>query len=624
MDQSKTPTLDPTIYDRNLAALRNAEPRLAEVLAHLPEVGPEEVAPAYTRDGRLSFRLLGPDGVPTWFGRTSIPTVRAEALLDRFDTGKANVILPGIGQGTEAALLTRRLGRHRAVFVWEPDARSVQLALRLHNLATAIEDGRLVLLVCMLPELTAALAGWLKEHPGHLCPNQMLMWPWQSMAEIAPIRSAVEIAYQRTEHDRQQALAQLRACRETIARTSVQGPPPARSGGESPPPDRRDHRPVIALVALHAADNTWALTDALSDAASTLGWPVVRADIRRPGDMHSLARASRLAGSAPGTPNLAILIDVVREQVRDILPERIPAICWLSDKADRFGHPGHDMLAVTGPEVARRALAAGADARRLLVCPPPCLASPLTSPDQEQTNRPIDLLLVSNTGPVDAVNLAPKLPSYAQIWKVAADLLAARIESFTSDQAKTILERAEAKLAVHVDDPDTRQEMIHLLGQVLAPSLLIRFISHVLIENNVTFRIAGPGWATTFPQQAGPTVSGVQQRMTTFRQTKVVIHADCTGLSTADALLAAGCGAAVIARRHPDDTQPGGLYTLLNPDTELLVFASTRELVAQAKGLLQDPIRYREMADRAVRRCLAEHAPAARLQALKTAATSVF
>ncbi len=199
MEHKPTDTLDPSIFQRNLDALTQRDPALANRLSPLAAADAALPPLVRTRDGHLNFRLPRPDGPPAWFGRSSIPGVRAEALLAQFHAGGGNVLLPGIGEGTEARLLTQRLARHQVVFIWESDIGILHLAIRLRDFAEPILAERLVFLVCPVSGLTPVLMDWVRSHPGRSCPTRLLMWPWQSMSEISACRSAVESAYQQSQ-----------------------------------------------------------------------------------------------------------------------------------------------------------------------------------------------------------------------------------------------------------------------------------------------------------------------------------------------------------------------------------------------------------------------------------------
>jgi hypothetical protein len=189
------PPPDTAIFDRNLEALRAEDADLALRLAGL-DISPFSPTPAHTRDGRLSFRLTRTEGQREWLGRTSIPGVRAAALLEQFDPGNRNVLLPGFGEGTEIHNLLAKLDPHRLVFVWEPELITIRLGLALRDYRGGLTGSRLIILQCPNTHLTEELARWLIGHPHHQCPTRLMAWPWQSQAELAECRSAVEAAWQ--------------------------------------------------------------------------------------------------------------------------------------------------------------------------------------------------------------------------------------------------------------------------------------------------------------------------------------------------------------------------------------------------------------------------------------------
>jgi len=304
----------------------------------------------------------------------------------------------------------------------------------------------------------------------------------------------------------------------------------------------------------------------------------------------------------------------------------VPAVCWLLSETvinDRLASqdPG-DPVAVASSRLADRAVSCGIDARRLTVCPPPCLAPLEAEPPASNEERPIDVALFANVGPVDAASLGLELPSYAQIWECAVDLLKARIETFTDDEAEKLLARAEAKMRSAIDEPSVRRDALGAFPSHVAPSLLARFIAQALVKNDIRVRIHGTGWDKAFDAQMGEPAATIARRGEIMRRARIVVQAEVTGRVTTNALLAAGSGAVLIARTHPCDQQPGGLHTLLEPEREILTFRHARELVEQIRRLLGDETARRSIAARAWQRCRSDHGPAARLQALRAAATS--
>lgn len=188
-----TPPPDPALLAHNLDALQPAHPDLALRLASF-DLTPFNPQPALTRDGQLSYRLTRPDGKTYWLGRSSVPGVRASVLMEQFDPGQGNVLLPGIGEGTEIETLLTRLKPPRTVFVWESELINIRLTLALHDFSAGLRAGRLVLLNCVAADLTSTLVNWLVSHPGVPGPTRIMLWPWQSQADAAQCRIAVEAA----------------------------------------------------------------------------------------------------------------------------------------------------------------------------------------------------------------------------------------------------------------------------------------------------------------------------------------------------------------------------------------------------------------------------------------------
>ena len=188
------PPPDAGILQRNLNALRAVDPTLAGQFSDL-NLSPFNPTPARTRDGKPSFRFTRPGGQTEWLGRSSVPGVRAAALLEQFDPGQGNVLLPAFGEGTEVEELLKRLETHRLVFVWEPDLLTIRLALALHDYAAALQAERLIILRCPVENLDRVLTDWLWAHPKQQCPTRIMRWPWQSQAELDTIRSSVETAW---------------------------------------------------------------------------------------------------------------------------------------------------------------------------------------------------------------------------------------------------------------------------------------------------------------------------------------------------------------------------------------------------------------------------------------------
>lgn len=170
----------------NLDALRAVDSDLADRLAACDL--PDDLEHTDTFDGQQSFRSasLSRSG---WFGQTSMPSLRDQIVIDRFDHAGSNVILPGCGQGTGIKLLLDRLAQHNTVYVYEPTPLNLALLLRLHDLAHAIRIHRLVLLCD--ETLDKPLLDVLARYPLLTAPAKMLSWPWLTDEQTQKLSSQV-------------------------------------------------------------------------------------------------------------------------------------------------------------------------------------------------------------------------------------------------------------------------------------------------------------------------------------------------------------------------------------------------------------------------------------------------
>ncbi len=600
-------TLDPAILDRNLSSLADVDAALAREIGAAADRAPESVA-ALTRDAQINLRLRTSDGKPAWFGQTSVPLARADALLDQFQAGNGNVFLPGIAQGMEVARLVQRLGRHRAVFVWETDAVNLLFALRLHELAGPIRDGRVVFVLTDPERLTEALVDSLAQRPGHLCPDRILMWPWYTLAGIAGCRSSVETAYHQVERQRASRLVELRA--------QLKAKP--ASGPADPP--------VGAVLSMVPTPETQCLAGRLSDAAAEAGWRVTQATIRTPGDVHALARASRLLTEFPHRPAWAVLLDGCRAEMADVLPEQVPAISWFTGQSTMAASIGSrmgpkDRLMATHQAAADRAAELGLARDRIHIRPLPCLV-PCDHEPPDWTERSIDIAILTNLAPTDAGSFGHDLSTHVKVWQAALDLLGKQRDTFTEGDIHRILEQAETRAGMRVEDPGGRRHMAELLSGPVATTLAWQSLAQLIAKSGFTASCWGSGWgAIQGVNHCGglPELAGRQE---IYRCAKCTIFVQPTGCVPLDLLLAAASGCAVFWKKHPHDGAPGGASTLLKPGEQAIHFRRHVDIVSQLNRILPSPDAWKSLTHQAFGRCETEHDAGSALRDIQAVASS--
>jgi glycosyltransferase involved in cell wall biosynthesis len=428
------------------------------------------------------------------------------------------------------------------------------------------------------------------------------------MAGIAPCRSAVEAAYHEIERRRRDRLVELQRQLNSL---------PSASGTTDNPP--------AVLLSIHTQEEIQALTDALISAAGSTGWDLAAAVIRKPGDVHPLSRASRLAAGLKSRPIAAILLDVCRNELADVLPPTVPAIIWLTHRSspdgilDRIGKT--DQIMATDARMADSLTAAGVEATRITIAPLPCLLGD-DDPPPDWDDRPIDVAICANLASTDPTVHGHDLPTHTKVWQTALERIRSRIDKFTDGDVPSMLTAAESVLRMRIDHPGARQSITRLLGGPAASALIWQDLVQHLARAKVKTDCWGLGWAADAGVQLRGPIPGLADRAAIYRQAKCVLFASPTGVVPADVLLAAAAGAVVIWRKHPLDTRPGGLANLLKPGEQAVVYAANRDLPRLVSSLLADAAAWRKITTAARQRCRTDHTPARAIALVKAAATS--
>ncbi len=602
MNDSDTDLIDPTILRRNLDALREIDPAAADLFAALPV--PAGATACRGRDGSATFRLVREDGREHWLGGTSAPTVSAPALLSGFDAGSGNVLLFGIGHGTEVSLLLRRIEPHRGVLVLEPDAAAAALALRLHDYTDAIRRRRLVILPAAMNDAEARLTEFLLRHEGYCCPERVLVWPWQDPVTIPSVRGLVERAAAAAGQERARAIADLHA------------------RWRQHPPAELPARPRVAVVALMAAPPVWDWAERAVAGLREIGCAAEEFVVRSPIDCH----VARLAGRLDAfQPDWALAIRASRNMLGSAVPPGVPIVSWLDPigpdaKALAANLGPFDSIAVTSATLGRRLTEAGLPAERLAVVP--LAAQPTDEPPPPDHERPYDVVMLCDVAPPDPEALGLRLHTQQVLWRETAAIIRREAESFTSDRAEAVLAAAEQRAKMAIREPEVRQAFCNAIAEALGPAVVAVEAVQQMLAAGLCVHVWGTGWESHPGAKScrrGPLPSPEETRVI-LSQTKSYVCIDINGFVGSDLFDAITCGAVVIWRRHPQDATDGGLGTLFAEGTDYLAFRTAQELVASCRKIISgDEIRS-DVAASAMSRLRREHAFAQRVRKLSSLA----
>jgi hypothetical protein len=602
MDRGDTAEIDPAVFDRNLAALRELDPSLADCLAS--RAIPDNVIPCRGRDGLTTFRIRGDDGREHWFGGTSAPTVSAPAMLAGFDAGTGNVLLPGIGHGTEASLLLQRLEAHRGVLVLESDPLALALALRLHDYHEAILEKRFALILSSAEAAEDRLRAFLFNHDGYCCPERMLVWPWQAHSATQPLQSMVERCATAAIQHRGRALAEVQGrWRKTV-------------------PAEMPATPRVAVVARMVTPVVWRWAEYAATAGRELGWTTEAFIIRGPADCHILRLAR---GLHEFNPDWVLAIGATRNVLTSAVAPGVPIAAWLDSLGAACVSGGGigsvDSVAATSAAVRDRLPFGGMPKHRVTVVPhaAPARQTQGEAGGLEDADRPYDAVILLDVAPANPQDAGVTLHTQQVLWRESVSIIRRDLDSFTSERAEPVLATAEARVKMTIREPAIRKAFVQLIADVIGPTTVAVETGRQLVQAGVGVHVWGSGWdkqsiAQVVHHGGLPSTADLHALL---GETKLYICAGTTGDVGLGVLEAVSAGAVILWRQHPSDNGEGGIRTLFAEGSEFMTFRSGADLIHACKTALGDPAMRGRMRRAAVARLGREHAPPARLKAIQ-------
>ncbi|MBN2562821.1 MAG: glycosyltransferase family 1 protein [Phycisphaerae bacterium] len=580
---------DPAILDANLEALPVFCPRAAEALSAAATTGAQFTS---GRDGQPTYAWTDDTGRLRWLGRTSMPSVRAAALVDAFQPGTRNVLLDGFGQGAEIRLLLQRLAPHQAVAALDEDPWAVALSLRLYDFADGLRRGRL--LIFTGPAAWSGLEDFLIEHDGFLTPERVLSWPWFDASAIAGLSDRLSAIGTRVARHRAAKRADVRGVR-------VQRPPP------------RDE-PAIAVISNVPSSGVRRLGGRLKAAADSLGWPCLSSFLDSPAMVHPHAIESDLWRVSP---TVVILLDTGPDALQIELPATgLFVACThtqplASEWVKRL--PRSARLGVTSGHQRTQAVELGVDPSRILVLPPAAVTGLQPGHGQRGTR----VAVVAEGHDVSAESVGLHLDSHCRLWAAATEILAERCDSYRDDEADAVLRAAERHLRIKIDSEDVRQGLVTRIRQVLGPVLVRRACCRALAEAGLDFDLYG-GWGhdralAKCDRGAWPAPADVGGVLAGHGLLISIEPSGCIHPALLDGLAA---GLAGVVRSHPLDETQEGLSAVLDPVRHVWRFDSRAALVKLVRQFQGRPEDFRERSSAAEQHVNASHTWACRLKSI--------
>jgi len=571
------PTQDP--LKTNLDAVAVVQPQVVELLCAAEP--PYELTPATGRDGAATFTYCDENGKLHWLGRTTMPIVRAPGLLASFDAGGGNVLLAGVARGDEAAQMLATLPAHQAVFVVEPAAWVLRMALSLHALETAIRLGRL--------PLFAGASAWedlerfLRERDGYLTPGRVLAWPWFRPAEIRDVTNRLSAIGAAVAASRERKLVEVRGrC------------------ADASKPERTE--PVVALLGAGVNPRLSRVADRIAAAVEQQRGTMQRLLPERPDRVHPCAIEGALAAARPD-------LCICPETNPDELAIRWPATARCALVAHQGAiWPGwaaglaEDVtIAVSTPAQAESLPAAGVDASRVWVC------LPAAHPDVafvEHRRADGNVLILGDAAPSNAEAAGLAYMSHRRVWEAMRARLMDGVAAGCAVDPEQMLADAERGADAGIGDRQVRAHLVVHVRDVLAPGCLRGACARALRAAGHAVTLLGAGWSADVGADvvAPPVTLDAQWVMDLAGRVGAVVAIEPNGL--APDLLLDLMAAGVPAMVWMDDGSGAGsvVARLVEPGRHVWSFIDPGELVALVARCGAEPA-----AGEALRRAASEH-----------------
>ncbi|MCG8404076.1 MAG: glycosyltransferase [Phycisphaerales bacterium] len=586
MDEAATFEIDSSIFDANLTALRTTLSASAEHIASAQ--APSSLSPAIGRDGATTFSWLDESRDTRWLGRTSMPTISTEALVNAFRPGPGNVFLFGLGQGGEVWRLLRRLSAHQAVLVIDETPWAIGAALRLYDFAADIRKKRLLIFTGAEP--WDDCRRFLVKHSGFLTPERVLSWPWFEPHTVTQISNRLTALQAAVSRDR------------TSLKVSPEKGTTIVSKG-----------PAIALLSNLADPRIHRLAHNLAASATRLGWPCERHVLDNP-SMVSPQAVKRVLDEF--APQVAVFIDVLPETLPYAVPD-VPGVILCSHSKPLSDHWLRQIsmdtaICVQTDAQRRQAIDCGLPETQILLLPPAAVPGQRHEPVHGRQK----ILVVGDMIDPSAQSAGLHLASHCRLWDAAADLINEKIDTYQDEQAESILASAERRLGIRLESDEVRQGIGRRIEQRLGPTLIRRAYCAALAEAGVAFDWVCTSWATneTPPPYYRGLWPSAGEHAALLADYGLIISLETSGEVLLPFLDALAAGLPGLARGHPRDKSPDGFAAVLDPDEHILCFGSRSDLVNQISLFFEQPDAHQQRARRATRHINADHTWDHRLQ----------
>jgi hypothetical protein len=449
-------------WTSNLAALDQAQPRVAALARGAGDDGAQLLEWVFGRDGGLTAR--GADGC--WWGDCSLPLRAARAMLKTLGP-----------RGTVGCFLAPRLAAHvrvaleasesnQAVLLVQPDLASLRVLLQSEDFSRDIAGHRLWF-ACG-EDWAGEMRRLFDERSGLPTPTQFIRLPGAGAELIDRLIQGSQTVFG------QVIAARAAEIRRRCAEWRPRGRSPRRVC-------------VVAGTRFQLWDDAGLV---LRELTSGMAGADVEWRILNPDDPAS-ASPARLAEMACDCDGL-ITANSSRADAPELVPLELPWLTWVTTP-DRVPSPAaagpNDGLLVVDQACRDLAVSRGWLSGRVEVAGwPPLLAGKIADESGRPTNAADDVALIADTMSIEPPARLDDFSSHAMLWETIRREIAEHPEAVGTD-AGQFLERQIRTYGVAEEGLDRSLFIERLIRPAFAHA-----IARTLIGAGVTLRLFGEGW----------------------------------------------------------------------------------------------------------------------------------
>ncbi len=463
-------------FDSNLAALRCVQPTIAAIIEATSI--PDNICPAVGRDDSPTYLIKDQQAGPAWFGQSSMPRISSEAMLGVYQATGSSVVLPGVLTGYEIGVLASRIPSFCAIYVIEEDIVNLRLALELHDYVELLAQNRL--LFFLRDDLPKALGRFVKENPGYEVPSQLFPAPQLSSAEMAALEGSLQDAAAVAREIQVHILGVLRQSLRNRAS------------------NLRSESPRVAVISNEASQWTFDHAQRVANALDFLGWSYEVCVPNTPALCHTVARLDAVNRASA---DFVLFLNCRSDELESALPTAMPRTSWylpgsvIHDEGDSGEEACSITFASSLGQIRSNQTANDRDSS-FRVCPvgaseAVCDRFDKRDPDVEKS---FDIAVFAEVPSATPASCGVSLESHIRLWEEMNELVSNSIDRYSNAIAYDLLEDAQRRSGVKLEDPSIREHFVALLRFVIAPTVLARSTDRALVKQDVRYAVWGSNW----------------------------------------------------------------------------------------------------------------------------------